>query len=130
VITQNGYGKKTAVSEYQIKGRGGKGIKTAQITEKNGPLAGVAVVQGGEDVVLTTNMGVMIRFNVATVSETGRATQGVRLIRLDEEATVATFTTVEPEPEEDTTVTDDSMTEQVEALVDRAMSEEADTTEA
>lgn len=135
VITQNGYGKKTPVSEYPIKGRGGKGIKTAQITEKNGPLAGVAVVTGEEDVVLTTNMGVMIRFNVATVSETGRATQGVRLIRLDNEATVATFTTVDPEPEEeveaetDKMVSDDSMTEQVEALVDRAMSEDSDTTE-
>lgn len=135
VITQNGYGKKTPVSEYPIKGRGGKGIKTAQITEKNGPLAGVAVVTGEEDIVLTTNMGVMIRFNVATVSETGRATQGVRLIRLDNEATVATFTTVDPEPEEevetetDKMVSDDSMTEQVEALVDRAMSEDSDTTE-
>lgn len=136
VITENGYGKKTAVSEYPIKGRGGKGIKTAQITEKNGPLAGVAVVKGDEDVVLTTNMGVMIRFNVSTVSETGRATQGVRLIRLDNDATVATFTTVDPEPEveaEEVTevaVSDDNMTEQVEALVDRAMSEETDTTEA
>ncbi|MCW0953526.1 DNA gyrase subunit A [Weissella ceti] len=136
VITENGYGKKTAVSEYPIKGRGGKGIKTAQITEKNGPLAGVAVVKGDEDVVLTTNMGVMIRFNVSTVSETGRATQGVRLIRLDNDATVATFTTVDPEPEveaEEVTevaVSDDNMTEQVEVLVDRAMSEETDTTEA
>lgn len=139
VITENGYGKKTAVSEYPIKGRGGKGIKTAQITEKNGPLAGIAVVTGDEDVVLTTNMGVMIRFNVATVSETGRATQGVRLIRLDNEASVATFTTVDPEPEvaeevisevAETPVSDESMTEQVEALVDRAMSEETDTTEA
>jgi len=133
VITQNGYGKKTPVSEYPIKGRGGKGIKTAQITEKNGPLAGVAVVDGDEDVVLTTNMGVMIRFNVATVSETGRATQGVRLIRLDDGSTVATFTTVDPEPESEeieVEVSEDSMTEQVEALVDRAMSEETDTTEA
>ncbi|MBM7616961.1 DNA gyrase subunit A [Weissella uvarum] len=139
VITENGYGKKTPVSEYPIKGRGGKGIKTAQITEKNGPVAGIAVVRNDEDVMLTTNMGVMIRFRVEDVSETGRSTQGVRLIRLDGESKVATFTTVDPEVEEaeglepaesletsdsgdeETPVTDDEhKAEQVAALLDRA----------
>ncbi|WP_270621936.1 DNA gyrase subunit A [Weissella viridescens] len=137
VITENGYGKKTPVSEYPIKGRGGKGIKTAQITEKNGPVAGIAVVDNDEDIMLTTNMGVMIRFSVDAVSETGRATQGVRLIRLDGDSKVATFTTVDPEPDADAAVDEDvetvvvdvvdepaeavnSQTEQVEALLDRA----------
>ncbi|MBU7544056.1 DNA gyrase subunit A [Weissella cibaria] len=97
VITEKGYGKQTPVDQYPIKGRGGKGIKTAQITEKNGPLAGLAVVDGSEDIMLTTNKGVMIRFTVDSVSETGRATQGVRVIRLDDDAIVATFAKVEHE---------------------------------
>lgn len=97
VITEQGYGKQTPVTEYPIKGRGGKGIKTAQITEKNGPLAGITVVNGDEDIMLTTDKGVMIRFSVDTVSETGRATQGVRVIRLDDDAVVATLAKVEHE---------------------------------
>ena len=106
VITENGYGKQTAVDQYPIKGRGGKGIKTAQVTEKNGPLAGLKVVDGSEDIMLTTNKGVMIRFTVDSISETGRATQGVRVIRLDDGSAVATFAKVEHVvPEEDETET-------------------------
>lgn len=115
VITEKGYGKQTPVDQYPIKGRGGKGIKTAQITEKNGPLAGLAVVDGSEDIMLTTNKGVMIRFTVDSVSETGRATQGVRVIRLDDDAIVATFAKVEheedtPELAEDAVETADDAT--------------------
>lgn len=115
VITEKGYGKQTPVDQYPIKGRGGKGIKTAQITEKNGPLAGLAVVDGSEDIMLTTNKGVMIRFTVDSVSETGRATQGVRVIRLDDDAIVATFAKVEheedtPELAEDAAETADDAT--------------------
>ncbi|WP_099087578.1 DNA gyrase subunit A [Weissella cibaria] len=115
VITEKGYGKQTPVDQYPIKGRGGKGIKTAQITEKNGPLAGLAVVDGSEDIMLTTNKGVMIRFTVDSVSETGRATQGVRVIRLDDDAIVATFAKVEheedtPELAEDAAETADAAT--------------------
>ncbi|APS40865.1 DNA gyrase subunit A [Weissella jogaejeotgali] len=107
IITENGYGKQTAVDQYPIKGRGGKGIKTAQVTEKNGPLAGLKVVDGSEDIMLTTNKGVMIRFTVDSISETGRATQGVRVIRLDDGSAVATFAKVEhvvPEEDEAETV--------------------------
>ena len=82
VITENGYGKRTKASEYPVKGRGGKGIKTANITEKNGPLAGLTTVNGDEDILLITNKGVIIRFNVDSVSQTGRATLGVRLMRM------------------------------------------------
>lgn len=115
VINEKGYGKQTPVDQYPIKGRGGKGIKTAQITEKNGPLAGLAVVDGSEDIMLTTNKGVMIRFTVDSVSETGRATQGVRVIRLDDDAIVATFAKVEheedtPELAEDAAETADDAT--------------------
>ena len=106
IITENGYGKQTAVDQYPVKGRGGKGIKTAQVTEKNGPLAGLKVVDGSEDIMLTTNKGVMIRFTVDSISETGRATQGVRVIRLDDGSAVATFAKVEHVvPEEDETET-------------------------
>ena len=100
VISEKGYGKRTAVSDYPIKGRGGKGIKTANITEKNGPLAGIAAVTGEEDILLITDTGVLIRFKVANVSQTGRATLGVRLIRVDDEAKVATMAKVEAEPDE------------------------------
>ncbi|MDD9138168.1 DNA gyrase subunit A [Fructobacillus sp. CRL 2054] len=104
IITEKGYGKQTPAEEYPVKGRGGKGIKTATITEKNGPLAGMVTVDGDEDIMVTTNLGVMIRFGIADVSQTGRATQGVRLIRLEDESKVATFTKLEPveEVEEET----------------------------
>lgn len=99
VITENGYGKRTASGEYPIKGRGGKGIKTANITAKNGHLAGLTTVTGDEDILLITNRGVIIRFNVATVSQTGRATLGVRLMKMEDNAKVVTMATVDPEIE-------------------------------
>ncbi len=99
VITEKGYGKRTAASEYPVKGRGGKGIKTANITVKNGPLAGLTTVNGEEDILLITNRGVIIRFSVDTVSQTGRSTQGVRLIRLEEDGHVATMAKVNSEEE-------------------------------
>ena len=101
VITENGYGKRTKASEYPVKGRGGKGIKTANITEKNGPLAGLTTVNGDEDILLIMNKGVIIRFNVDSVSQTGRATLGVRLMRMEDGAKVITMAVVEPEEVEE-----------------------------
>lgn len=101
VISEKGYGKRTAASEYPVKGRGGKGIKTANITEKNGPLAGVTAVNGDEDIMLITSAGVMIRFDVDDVSQTGRATLGVRLIKVDDGAQVASITAVPKASDED-----------------------------
>lgn len=104
VISEKGFGKQTPASEYPIKGRGGKGIKTSNITAKNGELAGMTTVNGDEDIMVITNKGVMIRFNLANVSQTGRATLGVKLINLDDDATVSTMAKVEAEPvEEETT---------------------------
>nr|WP_225426753.1 DNA gyrase subunit A [Apilactobacillus micheneri] len=100
VISEKGYGKQTPASEYQIKGRGGKGIKTVNVTEKNGPLAGLTTVTGDEDIMLVTDKGVMIRFNVADVSQTGRATLGVHLIKIDEDSRVSTVAKVSNEAEE------------------------------
>lgn len=100
-ITEKGYGKRTAAEEYAVKGRGGKGIKTVNITEKNGNLAGLTTVTGEEDIMLITNKGVIIRFDIESVSQTGRATQGVRLIRLEEDAIVSTMAKVAKEEVEE-----------------------------
>ncbi|MCG0809820.1 DNA gyrase subunit A [Lactiplantibacillus plantarum] len=111
IITEKGYGKQTPAADYPIKGRGGKGIKTANVTEKNGHLAGLTTVDDQEDIMVMTNQGVMIRFNIATVSQTGRATLGVRLMRLGDDGQVATMAKVDPEPEVDETVATDATTE-------------------
>lgn len=97
VITEKGYGKRTKAADYPVKGRGGKGIKTANITNKNGQLAGLATVNGDEDILLITDKGVIIRFNVASVSQTGRATLGVRLMKMEENTKVVTMAVVENE---------------------------------
>ncbi|HGR3069517.1 TPA: DNA gyrase subunit A [Streptococcus pneumoniae] len=94
IITEKGYGKRTVATEYPTKGRGGKGIQTAKITEKNGLLAGLMTVQGDEDLMIITDTGVMIRTNLANISQTGRATMGVKVMRLDQDAQIVTFTTV------------------------------------
>lgn len=94
IITEKGYGKRTVATEYPTKGRGGKGMQTAKITEKNGLLAGLMTVQGDEDLMIITDTGVMIRTNVANISQTGRATMGVKVMRLDQDAQIVTFTTV------------------------------------
>ncbi|AGU72730.1 DNA gyrase subunit A [Streptococcus constellatus subsp. pharyngis] len=101
VITEKGYGKRTLASEYATKGRGGKGMKTANITEKNGPLAGLMAVNGDEDLMIITNTGVIIRTNVANISQTRRATLGVKVMRLDKGAQIVTFTSVEAENEKE-----------------------------
>ena len=97
IITEKGYGKRTSATEYPTKGRGGKGIKTANITEKNGNLAGIVTVSGDEDIMVITDTGVVIRTAVANISQTGRATQGVKVMRLDDSARIVTFALVEPE---------------------------------
>ena len=104
VITEKGYGKRTIAGEYQTKGRGGKGIKTANITEKNGPLAGLLTVKGDEDLMIITDTGVMIRTGVADISQTGRSTQGVKVMRLDQDAKIVTFTTVQPDEKDEEVV--------------------------
>lgn len=97
IITEKGYGKRTSATEYPTKGRGGKGIKTANITEKNGNLAGIVTVSGDEDIMVITDTGVIIRTAVANISQTGRTTQGVKVMRLDDSARIVTFALVEPE---------------------------------
>lgn len=129
IISEKGFGKQTSASEYPIKGRGGKGIKTANVTEKNGPLAGMTTVTGDEDIMLVTDKGVIIRFDVANVSQTGRATLGVHLIKMDDETHVATMTKVAKEvdvPEDEAEATTDSNETAVEtpANTDESSTEE------
>ena len=108
IITEKGYGKRTSATEYPTKGRGGKGIKTANITEKNGNLAGIVTVSGDEDIMVITDTGVIIRTAVANISQTGRATQGVKVMRLDDSARIVTFALVEPEEVEQTSENQES----------------------
>lgn len=101
VVSEKGYGKQTPASEYVVKSRGIKGVKTLNVTDKNGKLSGLNSVNGTEDMLVITDAGVIIRFAVADVSQTGRATLGVRLMRMDQDDRVATMTKVEPELPED-----------------------------
>ncbi|MGE6257591.1 DNA gyrase subunit A [Heyndrickxia sporothermodurans] len=111
IVTINGYGKRTAASEYRIQSRGGKGLKTCNITEKNGNLIAVKTVTGEEDLMLITAGGVLIRMAVGDISQLGRNTQGVKLIRLGEDEHVATVAKVEKEDE--TEVNDEAEEESV-----------------
>ncbi|WP_409296382.1 DNA gyrase subunit A [Peribacillus sp. SCS-26] len=102
-VTKYGYGKRTAEQEYRIQSRGGKGIKTCNVTDRNGPVIAVKPVTGEEDLMLITAGGILIRMGVDSISQTGRITQGVKLIRLEntEEQFVSTVAIVEREEEKD-----------------------------
>ncbi|HFI0048337.1 TPA: DNA gyrase subunit A [Streptococcus suis] len=95
VLTEKGFGKRTPASEYPTKGRGGKGIKTLKVAEKNGSLAGLTTVSGDEDIMVITDTGVIIRTSVANISQTGRSTMGVKVMRLNDEAKIMTFALVD-----------------------------------
>lgn len=114
VISENGFGKQTPASEYPIKGRGGKGIKTVNVTAKNGPLAGLTTVSGDEDIMLVTDKGVIIRFGIETVSQTGRAAVGVHLIRMDDDSKVATMAKVAKEDQTDDVTAENSSAAEIE----------------
>ena len=101
VLTEKGFGKRTAASEYPTKGRGGKGIKTLNVAAKNGPLASLVTVSGDEDMVVMTDTGVVIRTNVSNISQTGRSTMGVKVMRLDDDAKIMTFALVAAEEEKE-----------------------------
>ncbi|MFL2101248.1 DNA gyrase subunit A [Desemzia sp. FAM 23989] len=137
IITEKGYGKRTAASEYAIRGRGGKGVKTANITEKNGELVGLTTVNGKEDVMLITNSGIIIRIGVGTISQTGRATLGVRLMRLADGVIVSSMAKVEPEEEEELSADTENTSEvingsdgEIEILSEEEMAEEIESEDA
>jgi DNA gyrase subunit A len=99
VVSDKGFGKRTPVDEYRFTNRGGKGVKTINVTDKTGGLVGILDVSQNEDLMITCKSGVTIRMKVANVSEQGRATQGVKLIRLDEGDEIAAITKLDEEPE-------------------------------
>ncbi len=101
VVSENGYGKRTKQSEYRLQSRGGVGIKTMQVTEKTGNVVAVKTVTGEEDVMLITVEGMLIRMDVDDISQIGRNTQGVRLIRLSDEEYVATVAKVKKDDDEE-----------------------------
>jgi DNA gyrase subunit A len=84
VVSEKGFGKRTQIDEYRVTNRGGKGVKTINITEKTGTLVGILAVQEKEDLLITCKSGIILRTSVSHIKESGRATQGVILIRLDE----------------------------------------------
>ena len=101
VVTENGFGKRTSIQEYRKTKRGGKGVKTLTITEKNGTLVAMKAVNGDEDLLIVTNKGVIIRTPIHQISQTGRATQGVKLIRLTDDQLVSSVAVVEHEEAEE-----------------------------
>jgi DNA gyrase subunit A len=95
VVSDKGYGKRTAVDEYRFTNRGGKGVKTINVTDKTGGVVGILDVAPTEDLMITCKSGVTIRMPVSGISEQGRATQGVKLIRLDEGDEIAAITNLD-----------------------------------
>jgi len=94
VLTENGYGKRTSVSEYKRQKRGGLGVRTIKITEKKGKIAGAGILKDVHDIMVISDKGVLIRIQASSISRIGRSTQGVRIINLGEEARVASYSIV------------------------------------
>jgi DNA gyrase subunit A len=99
VVSEKGFGKRTAVDEYRFTNRGGKGVKTINVTEKTGSLVGILDVAQKEDIMISCKSGVTIRMPVSGISEQGRATQGVKLIRVDEGDEIAAITKLDDSPQ-------------------------------
>lgn len=97
VVSENGYGKRTSLDDYRITNRGGKGVKTMAITEKTGLLVAIKTVYEENDLMITNRSGIMIRMAVSEIRVMGRATQGVRVIRLDDNDRIADLAVVNRE---------------------------------
>ena len=110
-ITENGYGKKSDINEFRITGRGTKGVKANNVTEKTGKLVCLKAVDGEEDCMIMSDGGIIIRISLNQVPVHGRATQGVRIIKLKEDHKVSTVAILEPEPEDTTTETNEEEAE-------------------
>ncbi len=111
VVSEKGYGKRTPVDDYRFTNRGGKGVKTINITEKTGKLVGLIEVLETDDLMITCKSGVTIRMNISNISEQGRATQGVKLIRLDEGDEIAAISKISEQDKSDNANFEESDTE-------------------
>ena len=104
IVTNKGYGKRTPVDEYHIQTRGGKGIKTCHLSEKNGEMVSLRTVKEDEDLMIITQSGIIIRTAVTGISKLGRNTMGVKLIRMGEGDEVATVARIQKEEEQDSEI--------------------------
>ena len=100
VVTEKGYGKKTPIDEYRITNRGGKGVKTLNVTEKNGMLVSLKTVTDDKDLMIITDSGIVIRLSVDKISRMSRVTQGVRLINLKDNQTVSSTAIIDKDNQE------------------------------
>ncbi|MDW8517933.1 MULTISPECIES: DNA gyrase subunit A [Priestia] len=112
IITKNGYGKRTPANEYRIQTRGGKGLRTCNITDKNGDVVALKCVTSGEEIMVITVSGVLIRLSVSGISQMGRNTQGVKVIRLGDSEFVSTVAKVQTSEE------DEELDEEVDSELD------------
>lgn len=126
-VTENGYGKQTPAEDYRIINRGGKGVFTCNITEKTGKVVAVKAVTGDEDIMIITTEGVLIRMPVEGISVTGRNTQGIRLIRLQEEGKVATVARIDNDEDEE--VIDDQSTSEIKETIETPQDQVVETNE-
>ncbi|MCL1969061.1 MAG: DNA gyrase subunit A, partial [Bacteroidetes bacterium] len=111
VVSENGYGKRSSIDEYRVTNRGGKGVRTINITEKTGGLIAIKNVTDNDDLMIINKSGIAIRMHVDTLRVMGRATQGVRLINLNDEDSIAAVTQVPREEDEDNEI-DNFVTEE------------------
>ena len=127
VVSEKGFGKRTNIDEYRITNRGGKGVKTINITEKTGSLVGILDVTDKEDLVITCKSGITIRTSISAIREAGRATQGVKLIRIDDGDEIAAISKIEDQ--EDPIVAIEGSVEEGEISNDSSITEELKTDE-
>ncbi|MFE3898123.1 MULTISPECIES: DNA gyrase subunit A [unclassified Priestia] len=124
IITKNGYGKRTPIEEYRVQTRGGKGLRTCNITDKNGDVVALKCVSQEEDIMLITVSGVLIRVSVSDISQMGRNTQGVKVIRLGGEEFVSTVAKVQTSEDEDEVLDELDEHEETDIIIEAEETEE------
>ncbi|MEH6865768.1 DNA gyrase subunit A [Priestia megaterium] len=124
IITKNGYGKRTPIEEYRVQTRGGKGLRTCNITDKNGDVVALKCVSQEEDIMLITVSGVLIRVSVSDISQMGRNTQGVKVIRLGDEEFVSTVAKVQTSEDEDEVLDELDGHEETDIIIEAEETEE------
>lgn len=128
VVSEKGFGKRTVVDEYRITNRGGKGVKTINVTEKTGGLVGILYVTQSEDLIITCKSGITIRTGIQDIREAGRATQGVTLIRLDEGDAIAAISQIDEQDEENSTAENPEAEKNNEASAENKTETDTETT--
>lgn len=124
IVTKNGYGKRTPIEEYRVQTRGGKGLRTCNITDKNGDVVALKCVSQEEDIMLITVSGVLIRVSVSDISQMGRNTQGVKVIRLGDEEFVSTVAKVQTSEDEDEVLDELDEHEETDIIIEAEETEE------